>query len=285
MKPSAATAHCTPSRTVLTPHDRTYSKYDCVDRRCAWPDLAPPWRFRDEPSCIGRAKRPAPGGRSGFGSAPLSPHPPGSGGVSSWLPRVPFKRGDRHVQNLATARIEHTSVEIEERLGPSSLEVTELHADSLETAGTSTVVSGLERPFPRPPRESARFGHFCAGRRQHRGGCGIVRQVRALPSPTAALTVHLARKFASEPDGNLVDHTRATRNREFEVTHHCLDTYARGDKVLHRLRDPGQIEPVVRRAHQHHLGSSSSRRGGGVDLLLHQEYPRPIPEIDREPAT
>jgi sulfate adenylyltransferase subunit 1 len=83
-----------------------------------------------------------------------------------------------------------------------------------------------------------------------------------------ARRINLGEIFISGDEGNLVDLTGEEGEMEFDVTPAFLDIMARGNRVLFRLRDPGQLPPVARLAYEHGLQCTFGRVGDRLDLVL-----------------
>ncbi|GAB4269124.1 MAG: GTP-binding protein [Deferrisomatales bacterium] len=193
-----------------------------------------------------------------------------------WLSNRPFERGRTYVLKLATAEVQATCVDIEERLDSASLEVTERHAPRVFTTEAANVLFELKRPLAADLySENDRLGRFVVEDGTIIGGGGIIRQVEAVEGSAAAQVIHLDRKFATEPDGNLVDLSRERGAVEFEVTPHFLDTLRRGNRVLFRLRGPRQLESVALLAYEHHLSFTFTREGDRVSVVLFKKGAAP----------
>ncbi len=191
-----------------------------------------------------------------------------------WLGSTPLERGRSYLLKLATAEVEVKVADIEDRLDSSTLAVVERHAERLEAPEVGNVVLALRRPLAVDLfGENPATGRFVLQDGARIAGGGIVREARPVEGAAAAQVIHLDRHFATEPDGNLVDLTREPGAVEFAVTPYFLDTLARGNRVLFRLRDPTQIEPVARMAWEHDLSFTFRRRGEGVALVLYKEGP------------
>jgi bifunctional enzyme CysN/CysC/sulfate adenylyltransferase subunit 1 len=186
-----------------------------------------------------------------------------------WLSNRPFERGKTYRLKLATAEVEATCVDIEERLDSSTLEVTERHAATLETTEAGSVVFALKRPLAADPYlENARLGRFVLEDGLFIGGGGILRALRTAEGRGAAQVIDLDHRLTSEPDGNLVDLTRVHGGLEFVVTPHFLDLLARGERILFRLRGIPQLEPVGLLAYEQHLSFTFRRERDHVSVLL-----------------
>jgi len=193
-----------------------------------------------------------------------------------WLANRPFERGKTYRLKLATSEVEATCVDIEERLDSSTLEVTERHAERLETTEVGNVVFALKKPLAADPYlENARLGRFVLEDGLFIGGGGILRGLRAAQGRGVAQVIDLEKRLTTEPDGNLVDLTRVHGNLEFVVSPHFLDLLARGDRVLFRLRGTPQVEPVALLAYEHHLGFTFRREGDQVSVVLWREKELP----------
>ncbi|HEX9079381.1 MAG TPA: sulfate adenylyltransferase subunit CysN [Desulfuromonadaceae bacterium] len=94
-----------------------------------------------------------------------------------------------------------------------------------------------------------------------------------MPEPAAADSlrrINLGDRIISDDGGNLVDLTEGVGNIEFDITAGFLDYLARGNRVLLRLRDATQLEPVARLAYRHDLAFTFSRGGDRVNIVLHR---------------
>ena len=65
--------------------------------------------------------------------------------------------------------------------------------------------------------------------------------------------------------------TRERRPIEFEVSESFLDYLGKGNRVLFRLRDVGQLEPVARMAYEHNLNFEFGRDRDRVNVILYQD--------------
>ncbi|MBI5440398.1 MAG: GTP-binding protein [Deltaproteobacteria bacterium] len=195
-----------------------------------------------------------------------------------WLSVKPFERGKTYRLKLATAEVEATCVDIEERLDSSTLEVTERHASRLATTEAGNVVFALKKPLAADLYlENARLGRFVLDEGLFIGGGGIIRDVRTAEGRSAAHVVHLDRNIATEPEGNLVDLTRVHGSVQLVAAPSFLDLLKGGDRVLFRLRSPSQMEPVALLAYEHHLDFTFRRDRDQICLLVSRERGR-VPE-------
>lgn len=193
-----------------------------------------------------------------------------------WLADRPFQAGKSYTLKLATAEVTATAAVIEERLDSSSLEVTERHAKELFSTEVGNVVFSLKNDIAADLYgENIALGRFVIEDGTLISGGGIIRSLAA-DSGGSAQTVRLDDKFIIGDDGSFVDLTRERREIDFHVTSTFLDYLADGNRVLFRLRDPRQVEPVARMAFEHELNFTFAREGERVNLILsgHGREPR-----------
>ena len=74
--------------------------------------------------------------------------------------------------------------------------------------------------------------------------------------------------FIRGDEGNLVDLAAEQGQLEFDVTPVFLDTLAKGNRVLFRLRDPGQMSQVALLAYEHNLQFTFTRVDDRINLIL-----------------
>ncbi|MBI5016245.1 MAG: 50S ribosome-binding GTPase [Deltaproteobacteria bacterium] len=193
-----------------------------------------------------------------------------------WLATRPFEKGKTYTLKLATAEVEATCVDIEERLDSSTLAVTERHAEQLETTEVGNVVFSLRKPIAADQYlENARLGRFVLEDGLFIGGGGTIRDLRAVAGKGTAQVISLDQGLTTEPDGNLVDLTRVRGALEFGVTPYFLGLLERGNRVLFRLRGPSQIEAVALLAYEHHLSFLFQRERDRICLTLYKEGEEP----------
>jgi hypothetical protein len=75
----------------------------------------------------------------------------------------------------------------------------------------------------------------------------------------------------------VADLTREWGPIEFEVSAGFLDYLGKGNRVLVRLRDVEQLEPVARMAYEHNLGFEFGRYRDRVNVILYKNSPEPVP--------
>ncbi|HTP65956.1 MAG TPA: EF-Tu/IF-2/RF-3 family GTPase, partial [Geobacteraceae bacterium] len=76
----------------------------------------------------------------------------------------------------------------------------------------------------------------------------------------------------------VADLTREWGPVEFEVSPGFLDYLGKGNRVLVRLRDVGQLEPVARMAYEHSLGFEFGRYRDRVNVILYKNDSEPVPQ-------
>jgi bifunctional enzyme CysN/CysC/sulfate adenylyltransferase subunit 1 len=188
-----------------------------------------------------------------------------------WLADQPFKNGKTYTLKIATAEVQATVLAIEERLDSSSLEVTERYADELLPTEVGNVLLSLKGDIAADLfSDNIRLGRFVIEDETFIGGGGIIRSF-ADGAGSASQRINLSEQFSEGEEGNLVDLTRERGRIEFDVTVSFLESLANGNRILFRLRDPGQIEPVALLAYEHNLNFSFSRIKDQVNLILYKE--------------
>ncbi len=188
-----------------------------------------------------------------------------------WLSDRPFQAGASYTLKLATAEVTATAVAIEERLDSSSLEVTERHARELLATEVGNVAFALKNDIAADLYgENIALGRFVIEDGTLISGGGIIRSLAA-DSGGSVQTVRLDDKFIINDDGSFVDLTRERREVDFYVTAPFLDYLSAGNRVLFRLRDPRQVEPVALMAFEHNLRFSFGRDGEKINLILFRD--------------
>lgn len=199
-----------------------------------------------------------------------------------WLADQPFKAGQTYTLKLATAEVTATAVAIEERLDSSTLAVTEKNAPELLATEVGNVLFSLKNDWACDLySENVRLGRFVIEDGIQIGGGGIIRSI-ASEAGSAAQRIHLDEKFIVGEEGSLVDLTRERGQVEFDVTTAFLDFLEEGNRVLFRLRDPRQIEPVALMAFEHNLNFVFARERDRVNVILYKYGAEPAPvEFER----
>jgi len=192
-----------------------------------------------------------------------------------WLAGQPLERGRTYRLKLATAEVEATLVDIEERLDSSTLEVSERHAQELLTTEAGNVIFALKKPLAADTYlENASLGRFVIESGAFIGGGGIIRTLRSKAGSSAQI-IDL-QGFAQRQKLEPIDLSRASGQLEFRVSPDFLDALDQGAEVTFRLRGPRQIEHVALLAYEHHLDFRFQRNQEGVYLHL---YRRPSNEV------
>ncbi|AJE04107.1 sulfate adenylyltransferase subunit CysN [Geobacter pickeringii] len=120
---------------------------------------------------------------------------------------------------------------------------------------------------------------------------GMVIATAPLESPDVAPTetgtgenAVIARRFilsentVNGADMGVVDLTREWGPIEYEVSLSFLDHLGKGNRVLFRLREVGQLEPVARMAYEHNLVFEFGRSRDRVNVILYKSGPEPVPQ-------
>jgi bifunctional enzyme CysN/CysC/sulfate adenylyltransferase subunit 1 len=195
-----------------------------------------------------------------------------------WLADQPFEAGKSYTLKLATSEVSATAVAIEERLDSSSLEVTERHAKELLSTEVGNVVFALKNDIAADLySENIALGRFVIEDGALISGGGIIRSLSS-DVGTSAQTIRLDEKFIISEDGSFVDLTRERGEIDFYVTTSFLDYLGAGNRILFRLRDPGQVGPVALMAFEHDLNFVFTRNRDRVNLILYKygEEPSPV---------
>jgi sulfate adenylyltransferase subunit 1 len=194
-----------------------------------------------------------------------------------WLADRPFQAGRSYTLKLATAEVAATAAVIEERLDSSTLEVKERHGREILAAEVGNVVFALKNDIAADLYgENLALGRFVIEDGTQICGGGIIRSLAA-ETGSSAQTIHLDEKFIIGDDGSFVDLSRERGQVDFYVTTAFLDYLEGGNRVLFRLRDPRQIEPVALMAFEHNLNFLFTRNRDRVNLVLYKYGAEPVP--------
>ena len=117
--------------------------------------------------------------------------------------------------------------------------------------------------------DNIRMGRFVIEEGLQIGGGGII-QGLSDENGLAAQRICLGEAFIMGDEGNMVDLTEERGVIEFDVTTGFLDHLSKGNRVLFRLRDVGQLEPVARLAYEQNLAFTFSRKNDRVNIVLHR---------------
>jgi sulfate adenylyltransferase large subunit len=99
-------------------------------------------------------------------------------------------------------------------------------------------------------------------------GTGITAEASFLPRRFS-----LTELTISGTEMGVADLTREWGSIEFEVSEGFLDYLGKGNRVLFRLREVGQLEPVARMAYEHSLNFEFGREGDRINVILYRDQP------------
>ncbi|BEH10296.1 MULTISPECIES: sulfate adenylyltransferase subunit 1 [Geobacter] len=191
-----------------------------------------------------------------------------------WLADTPFRAGATYTIKLATAEVQAVAVDIEERLDSSTLEVIGRHESELQPTEVGTVLFSLKTPLAVDRYgENVRTGRFVIQDSLQIGGGGTIQIVEG--DADSAVPRFSLDDFLVGADGaRVVDLSLERNGVELDVTPGFLDHLSAGNRLIVRLRDPGQIEPVALLAYEHNLGFVFSRDRDRVNVVLYRERDR-----------
>lgn len=185
-----------------------------------------------------------------------------------WLADTPFKAGATYTIKLATAEVQAVVVDIEERLDSSTLEVIGRHEPELLPTEVGTVLFNLKSPLAVDNYgDNVRTGRFVIQDSLLIGGGGTIQAV-VRDVENAVKRISLDDFEITGNGGRVVDLSHERSEIELDVTTGFLDHLAAGNRLLVRLREPGQIEPVALLAYEHNLGFVFSRERDRVNVVL-----------------
>ena len=161
----------------------------------------------------------------------------------------------------------------------------------------------LDRPAAFDPyRQNRETGSFILIDRFSNAtvAAGMVTAVAPLESPNAQLTefdvcasdaggshprrISLSEFSISGTGVGMADLTGEWGSIEFEVSASFLDYLGKGNRILFRLRDVGQLEPVARMAYEHNLNFEFGREKDRVNVILYKHMAEPAPEKPEGPG-
>ena len=202
-----------------------------------------------------------------------------------WLADKPFQAGKTYTIKLGTAEAQATATAIEERLDSSTLEVTERYAAELLPSEVGKVLFSLKNDIAADVySDNIRLGRFVIEDGLQIGGGGII-QGLSDASGTSAQRISLNEHFIIGDEGSTVDLTGESGGIEFDVSTDFIDYLGQGNRILFRLRDVSQLEPVALLAYEHDLIFRFSRAADCVNIVL---YKRGLPgydEVDADDGT
>jgi len=163
------------------------------------------------------------------------------------------------------------AVDIEERLDSSTLEVIGRHEPELQPTEVGTVLFSLKTPLAVDRYgENVRTGRFVIQDSLQIGGGGTIQTVEG--DADSAVRRFSLDDFQVGADGaRVVDLSLERNGVELDVTPGFLDHLSAGNRLIVRLRDPVQIEPVALLAYEHNLGFVFSRDRDRVNVVLYRE--------------
>jgi bifunctional enzyme CysN/CysC/sulfate adenylyltransferase subunit 1 len=194
-----------------------------------------------------------------------------------WLADRPFRAGGNYILKLGTAEVAATAAVIEERLDSSTLEVTERHGKEILAAEVGNVVFALKSDIAADLySENTALGRFVIEYGTQICGGGIIRSLAA-ETGSVVQTIHLDEKFFVGEEGSFVDLSRERGQVDFYITTSFLEFLEAGNRVLFKLRDPKQIDPVALMAFEHNINFLFSRNADKVNLILYKYGAEPNP--------
>jgi sulfate adenylyltransferase subunit 1 len=208
-----------------------------------------------------------------------------------WFQDEPLQPGRSYLIKTATALTPGRVTSLEYAVDINTLKQKPATALGLNEIGVGLVE--LDRPFPFDSyRQNRHTGSFIVIDRFTNAtvAAGMViaaapevssRQEQPAGDGSATVTeagiavrrINLGNAFISGDEGNLIDLTREHGPIEFEVTGSFLEALSCGNRVLIRLRDPGQLPPMAQLAFEHHLHLTLSREGDRINLILYNDRP------------
>ncbi len=195
-----------------------------------------------------------------------------------WLHDEPLQTGKSYLVKSATALIPGRVTGVQHAINVNTLEQTP--AESLGLNGIGTALLELDRPIALDSYlQNRHTGSFIVIDRFSNATVAAGMVVAAAPEggerqsvveagSGTARRINLGDVFISGDEGNLVDLTEAAGPVEFDVTPSFLQALAQGNRVLVRLRDPGQLPPVTLLAYEHGLQCTFRRSGDRINLVL-----------------
>ncbi len=207
-----------------------------------------------------------------------------------WFQDEPLKPGQSYLIKTATALTPGKVTSVQYAVDINTLKQKPAHTLGLNEIGVTLLE--LDRPIPFDSyRQNRHTGSFIVIDRLTNAtvAAGMViaaapetvqQEQNAEPVPkadgdSAARRINLGHALISGDEGNLIDLTDARGQIEFDVTPSFLDAISRGNRVLVRLREPGQLPPLALLAFEHHLQFTVSRAGDRINLILYKDQPLP----------
>jgi len=209
-----------------------------------------------------------------------------------WLHDTPLVPGQVYLVKTATAVTPGRVTRVQYAVDVNTLE--QRQVPTLTLNGIGVVRLELDRAVAFDPYRQAReTGSFILIDRFSNAtvAAGMVIVTTPLESPEAQPAeagtdegAFLPRRFilsessVSGADMGVADLTREWGPIEFEVSPSFLDHLGKGNRVLFRLRDVGQLEPVARMAYDHNLIFEFGRDRDRVNVIIYKSGPEPGPQ-------
>ncbi|MCM2359731.1 MAG: sulfate adenylyltransferase, partial [Geobacteraceae bacterium] len=205
-----------------------------------------------------------------------------------WLHDEALQPGQVYLVKTATAVTPGRVTRVQYAVDVNTLE--QKQVATLGLNGIGVVRLELDRPVALDPyRQNRETGSFILIDRFSNAtvAAGMVIAVAPLESPEAQLPEleagspeagrFLPRRFIlsefsiSGTEMGVADLTREWGPLEFEVSDSFLDYLGKGNRILFRLRDVGQLEPLARMAYEHNLNFEFGRDQDRVNVILYQD--------------
>ncbi|KAF0219487.1 MAG: sulfate adenylyltransferase subunit [Geobacteraceae bacterium] len=204
-----------------------------------------------------------------------------------WLQDEALQPGKIYLVKTATAVTPGRVTRVQYAVDVNTLEQKQVPALGLNEIGV--VRLELDRPVAFDPYlQNRETGSFILIDRFSNAtvAAGMVISAAPLESAEAQLTEppssseagrFLPRRFIlsefsiSGTEMGVADLTREWGPIEFEVSTSFLDYLGKGNRILFRLRDVGQLEPVARMAYEHNLNFEFGRDQDRVNVILYQD--------------
>ncbi|WP_306533600.1 sulfate adenylyltransferase subunit CysN [Geobacter sp.] len=206
-----------------------------------------------------------------------------------WLHDTPLVPGQVYLVKTATAVTPGRVTRVQYAVDVNTLE--QRQVPTLELNGIGVVRLELDRAVAFDPyRQNRETGSFILIDRFSNAtvAAGMVIAAAPLELPEAQLAeagtdegAFLPRRFilsegsVSGTDMGVADLTREWGPIEFEVSPSFLDHLGKGNRVLFRLRDVGQLAPVAQMAYKHNLVFEFGRDRDRVNVILFKSGPEP----------
>jgi len=205
-----------------------------------------------------------------------------------WLHDEALVPGQVYLVKTATAVTPGRVTRVQYAVDVNTLE--QKQVPTLELNGIGVVRLELDRPVAFDPyRQNRETGSFILIDRFSNAtvAAGMVISVAPLESRETHLTessavsadaggltprrISLSECTVSGTDTGAADLTREWGPFEFEISTSFLDYLGRGNRILFRLRDTGQLEPVARMAYEHNLNFEFGRDRDRVNVILYKD--------------